>query len=176
MEAVWSLEDKWKLSTHKVIALFTCTSVLAVGLCFAGAMLRWRKSRTTRSSGTTMHQETSNGTPSVAGWLELPGHPVRCSVVMSALIGSVRWSPRSKWDTGLRGSQREGPTPLLVKVEDNVGWQSHNSASAVWQRPILMGEKCELPRFSGLILYDQRGRPLHHCEIEQGITYEEVSD
>ena len=30
----------------------------------------------------------------------------------------------------------------------------------VWQRRILMGTRCELPRFSGLILYDERGRPL----------------
>ncbi|KAG6506447.1 hypothetical protein ZIOFF_031770 [Zingiber officinale] len=28
----------------------------------------------------------------------------------------------------------------------------------VWQRRILMGERCELPRFSGLILYDEHGR------------------
>ncbi|KQJ94506.1 uncharacterized protein LOC104583996 [Brachypodium distachyon] len=31
----------------------------------------------------------------------------------------------------------------------------------VWQRRILMGMRCELPRFSGLILYDEHGRPLH---------------
>jgi hypothetical protein len=28
----------------------------------------------------------------------------------------------------------------------------------VWQRRILMGMRCELPRFSGLILYDEQGR------------------
>uniref|UniRef100_A0A0D9VFH7 Uncharacterized protein n=1 Tax=Leersia perrieri TaxID=77586 RepID=A0A0D9VFH7_9ORYZ len=28
----------------------------------------------------------------------------------------------------------------------------------VWQRRILMGMRCELPRFSGLILYDEHGR------------------
>ncbi|CAN6278429.1 unnamed protein product [Urochloa humidicola] len=30
----------------------------------------------------------------------------------------------------------------------------------LWQRRILMGTRCELPRFSGLILYDEHGRPL----------------
>ncbi|XP_062218941.1 uncharacterized protein LOC133918868 [Phragmites australis] len=30
----------------------------------------------------------------------------------------------------------------------------------VWQRRILMGTRCELPRFSGLILYDEHGQPL----------------
>lgn len=29
--------------------------------------------------------------------------------------------------------------------------------SPVWQRTILMGERCEPPAFSGLILYDERG-------------------
>ncbi|KAM3244665.1 hypothetical protein ACQJBY_056151 [Aegilops geniculata] len=31
----------------------------------------------------------------------------------------------------------------------------------VWQRRILMGVRCELPRFSGLLLYDEHGRPMH---------------
>lgn len=31
----------------------------------------------------------------------------------------------------------------------------------VWQRRILMGMRCELPRFSGLLLYDEHGRPIH---------------
>uniref|UniRef100_A0A0E0JZ51 Uncharacterized protein n=1 Tax=Oryza punctata TaxID=4537 RepID=A0A0E0JZ51_ORYPU len=30
----------------------------------------------------------------------------------------------------------------------------------VWQRRILMGMRCELPRFSGLILYDEHGCPI----------------
>lgn len=78
----------------------------------------------------------------------------------------------------MRGSDDEreaavaAPTPLLVKREI-VGGQSHNSTAAVWQRPILMGEKCELPRFSGLILYDQRGIPLHQCH-EQGLMFKKV--
>ncbi|KAI5062674.1 hypothetical protein GOP47_0023213 [Adiantum capillus-veneris] len=30
----------------------------------------------------------------------------------------------------------------------------------VWQRAILMGERCKRPNFSGLILYDEKGNPL----------------
>nr|CAB3478025.1 unnamed protein product [Digitaria exilis] len=30
----------------------------------------------------------------------------------------------------------------------------------LWQRRILMGSRCELPRFSGVILYDEQGRPM----------------
>ncbi|XP_047329963.1 uncharacterized protein LOC124933587 [Impatiens glandulifera] len=51
--------------------------------------------------------------------------------------------------------------PPLNQTNSGEVRQSHNSSSpwppVLWQRPILMGEKCELPRFSGLILYDQRG-------------------
>lgn len=32
-------------------------------------------------------------------------------------------------------------------------------ALPLWQRRILMGERCELPKFSGLVLYDELGRP-----------------
>jgi hypothetical protein len=30
----------------------------------------------------------------------------------------------------------------------------------IWQRRVLMGVKCQLPRFSGMILYDESGRPV----------------
>ncbi|KAH6785331.1 hypothetical protein C2S51_037786 [Perilla frutescens var. frutescens] len=164
MEALWKLEDKWKLSTQKAIAIFACTSFLLIGICVAAGA--WRRRR--RES---VHQEPCKVTTA-----EPPAvYPRLCMAPVKVLLGSVRWSRRrSKWpEESLRGSQREAPTPLLVKREflgGDVGWQSHNSTSAVWQRPILMGEKCELPRFSGLILYDQRGIPLHH-QCEEGIIY-----
>ncbi|KAL6640179.1 hypothetical protein ACP70R_022028 [Stipagrostis hirtigluma subsp. patula] len=33
-------------------------------------------------------------------------------------------------------------------------------ARPIWQRRVLMGGKCRLPRFSGMILYDESGRPV----------------
>ncbi|KAF7097955.1 hypothetical protein CFC21_099733 [Triticum aestivum] len=33
-------------------------------------------------------------------------------------------------------------------------------ARPIWQRRVLMGVKCRLPKFSGMILYDERGRPV----------------
>ncbi|KAG2650708.1 uncharacterized protein LOC120655630 [Panicum virgatum] len=33
-------------------------------------------------------------------------------------------------------------------------------ARPIWQRRVLMGVKCQLPRFSGMILYDETGRPV----------------
>ncbi|KAL7087465.1 hypothetical protein ACP275_13G069800 [Erythranthe tilingii] len=159
---LWNLEAKWKLSTQKVVAVFACTSFLVVGLCLFGALIiRWRKSSTKPS----IHQElpcknAPDGPGSRVG-------PARCSV-MSALTRTVRWSPRREERlTTTMGSRREAPTPLLVKRDV---WHSHNSTSAVWQRPILMGGKCELPRFSGLILYDGKGTPLHQCDQRGMIT------
>lgn len=32
------------------------------------------------------------------------------------------------------------------------------SAASVWQRNILMGGKCQLPDFSGVIIYDANGK------------------
>lgn len=164
MEALWSLEDKWKLSTQKAIALFACTSFLVIGLCVAVALKRRKAS---------VHQEPSKeAATQAAARAEPPIYPRWRSAIMKALMGSARWSRPSKWEESLR----ETPRPLLVKRDlggVDVGRQSHNSASAVWQRPILMGEKCELPRFSGLILYDQRGMPVHQCE--EGTIHEQVT-
>ncbi|GJN19697.1 hypothetical protein PR202_gb06999 [Eleusine coracana subsp. coracana] len=41
----------------------------------------------------------------------------------------------------------------------------------VWQRRILMGTRCELPRFSGLILYDEHGRPLQSSTPNRANQY-----
>ncbi|XP_075488631.1 uncharacterized protein LOC142527655 [Primulina tabacum] len=172
MEALWNLEDKWKVSTQKAIALFSCISISVIAICVVTALKRRSKCR--QKGVNILNQEPCGGDVSAA---ELPVHR-RWDSVKKALMGSVRWSGLRKWEEEgySRGSQRETPTPLLVgrNLEGlDVGWQSHNSTSAVWQRPILMGEKCELPRFSGLILYDQRGMPLHQCEEESNIHIQE---
>ncbi|XP_073029973.1 uncharacterized protein [Primulina eburnea] len=172
MEALWDLEDRWKLSTQKAIVLFSCISILVITVCVVTALKRRSQCR---QKGVNISNQESCGDVSAA---EPPVYR-RWDSVKRTLMGSVRWSGRSKWeeDKYFRGSQRETPTPLLVgrNLEgSDVGWQSHNSTSAVWQRPILMGEKCELPRFSGLILYDQRGMPLHQCEEESNIHIQEL--
>lgn len=148
MEALWSLEDKWKLSTQEAVLLFVCTAFSVIGVCTAVAL----KKRARRRQ--VVGGEDVDGVESMiskkwgdggCGW----------GSIKRVLMGTVRWSGASKWD--------ERPLPLLAvqRYEGDVGWQSHNSVSPVWQRPILMGEKCELPRFSGLILYDETGQPLH---------------
>ncbi|GER53954.1 hypothetical protein STAS_31501 [Striga asiatica] len=163
MEALWNLEDKLNLTTRKAVAFFACTVLLAFGLCLTVVYFR-RKILDSRAS---IHQEPCKNETSYGPMRA--GHSGRCSVVR-ALMRALRWSGPSSWASGLRGSRRsEAPTSLLVKKCDNggdVGWQSNNSTSAVWKKPILMGGKCEFPRFSGLILYDERGAPLdQQCEL-----------
>jgi hypothetical protein len=40
------------------------------------------------------------------------------------------------------------------------GGMASTPVQPLWQKRVLMGERCEMPRFSGLILYDERGFPL----------------
>ncbi|KAL3503064.1 hypothetical protein ACH5RR_037513 [Cinchona calisaya] len=164
MEALWNLEDKWKLSTQKAIAFFACTSFLVIGLCIAATILKKRAKR----KGSLVHQEPycpDDESRKEANWCDKKERK-NLGSVKKVLMSSVRWSGR------LSGSQRERVAPLLVvgveKCDDDLGRLSHNSSSCVWQKPILMGEKCELPRFSGLILYDERGRPVdqHADDVE----------
>ena len=71
----------------------------------------------------------------------------------NGLKGPGCWCGARKW---------EGNTDVLV-MRSKYSWLKFSGASnklPVWQRPILMGGKCQLPGFSGLILYDDRGRPL----------------
>nr|XP_043622765.1 uncharacterized protein LOC122594364 [Erigeron canadensis] len=145
MEALWNLEDKWNFSTQKAVIFCACTAflvVVIVGFCVTMA-LRKRARNDIEERGAVVESGVPKG--------------VR---VKKGLTGSVRWSKASKWDGNLTASRKEQPTPLLARGGGEVGWPSHNALSPVWQRPILMGGKCEFPRFSGLILYDESGKPL----------------
>ncbi|XP_050368920.1 uncharacterized protein LOC126787024 [Argentina anserina] len=169
MDALWEIEEKWKLSTQQAFLLLVSAGFAIIGVCMAMTVLRKKAQRKQHQQLVVMGQEDTNGAlghkrlePS-CGW----------GSIKRALVDSVRWSKASKWGEIRRGgSWRETtPTgPLLEKrIGVEMGWHSHNSESPVWQRPILMGEKCELPRFSGLILYDERGQPLCDSHQETGI-------
>lgn len=126
MEALWNLEDKWKLSTQQAFVLLTCTLAAVIALC-AAAWARKRKG-------------------------EKKAHRRRTDQRWWKWAAEIRW----------KGSGGGGETPvrLLGKEEEGEELGSRNSTAAVWQRPILMGEKCEMLKYSGLILYDERGRLL----------------
>ncbi|XP_043807061.1 uncharacterized protein LOC110601333 isoform X2 [Manihot esculenta] len=163
MEALWNLEDKWNVTTQEALLLFACTAFAVIGLC-AATMLK-RKAQ--RKPTANRDSAASDASMSIT-WSDT--HQ-RCSNnwarIRRVLMESMRWSEAKRWEEETLG-ERSPPQPLLGLGEyesssrSSVGWQSLNSVSPVWQRPILMGEKCEFPRFSGLILYDERGRLLDH--------------
>ncbi|KAG4123061.1 hypothetical protein ERO13_D11G302600v2 [Gossypium hirsutum] len=151
MEALWSLEEKWKLTTQEAVIVFVCAASAIVGLC-AATVLKKKARKKQVVDGDAVGDGSMN-----AKWRE-PG----CSwVPKKVLMGSVMWSGAKRWgERSFRWEERPPPLLGLEEYGESVGWRSHNSDSPVWQRPILMGEKCELPQFSGLILYDERGQLL----------------
>lgn len=177
METLWDLEDKLKVSTLGAILLLACASFALVCLCIViilrrkainnnkivhqeGAIDDENENVTTITNTittTTTTTPTEWSEPSFVGWIS----------VKRVLMGSMLWSKASKLEENIAW-QRERGSPLLglQRQGPDSGWQSHNSESPVWQRPILRGEKCELPRFSGLILYDEKGRLLRDSDDE----------
>lgn len=155
-----ALEQKWKRTTHQPILLPLCTCFAIFVLCTAMVF----KIKTRRK------QVMDHGTIEVSSkdekWFEPSCNWANCVPIRRALVGSVRWSCAKRWEEGnFGGGWREKKTPLLGlenSREDGIGRLSYNPVSPVWQRPILMGERCQLPRFSGLILYDDKGRLLDH--------------
>ncbi|KAL3733957.1 hypothetical protein ACJRO7_023327 [Eucalyptus globulus] len=172
MEALWNLEDEWKLSTREAFLLFGCAAFAVVGLGAVAAtfLKRARKKQVqvinVSQEPTVSHSFHEERPEPSCGWVAMK----------RVLIGSLRWSKASKWeDRKMGGWGERSPLPLLALEGDVVGWQSHNSESPVWQRPILMGEKCELPRFSGLILYDEQGRPLSGSSKDADANQEKIT-
>uniref|UniRef100_A0A7N0V0M6 Uncharacterized protein n=1 Tax=Kalanchoe fedtschenkoi TaxID=63787 RepID=A0A7N0V0M6_KALFE len=124
MEALWRLEDKWKLSTHGAVILLVCAASLFMGVCAAATVFK-------RRSAAKRDQSADFARPK---W---PEAGCACSwggSMKRVLMATVTWSGASK-------SRRGAPSVAAV------GRQSHNSESPVWQRPILLGKKCEMPRF-----------------------------
>ena len=89
--------------------------------------------------------------------------PKRLGGLSQKIVESLRWGRSGKI----------GESSLLQSSLEGEGGESEGdgregdgeelrvqSSSPVWQRRILMGERCEFPRFSGLILYDEKGAPL----------------
>lgn len=145
MEVVWNLEYKWKLTTQEAFFMLVCTGLAVIALC-AATVLKKRVRQKHRADD--QERVTRDGLRN-ANW----GKP-SCDFVSikRMLMSKMRWSRASKWDEKSSRSWREQKPPLLGQEENDrsPGWQSCNLNSPVWQRPILMGEKCELPRFSGL--------------------------
>ncbi|KAF8086167.1 hypothetical protein N665_0633s0019 [Sinapis alba] len=157
MEALWKLEDKLKLTTKDAVVILVGTAAAVTLLCIAAAFLN-RNSRGRQVADAEWASETSSV------WSRTMDETRNCkwSKVKRRLMGSFCWSSAAKWME--METPRPRPRPLLAVKE-----RSLNAVDPVWQRPILMGEKCELPRFSGLILYDERGDPIQHSPSQEEV-------
>ncbi|KAG8058831.1 hypothetical protein GUJ93_ZPchr0002g24235 [Zizania palustris] len=60
----------------------------------------------------------------------------------------------------LEVEEKEQEEAAAAKVVKKGGAEQVTLARPIWQRRVLMGVKCQLPRFSGMVLYDERGRPV----------------
>ncbi|KAI3921866.1 hypothetical protein MKX01_005555 [Papaver californicum] len=169
MEALWNLEDKWNITTQEAFLIFTCSALAVIGLCTT-AILKKKKDKKNGVRGRQFFEEESGSKGMTT--TNCSESSLRWGSMKKTLISSVRWSGANKWeDSACRTSRQTNAPPLLLAEGGSIalefGCWSHNSDSPVWQRPILMGEKCEFPRFSGLILYDEQGRSLHGSELVQ---------
>ncbi|XXG61680.1 hypothetical protein AAC387_Pa05g0227 [Persea americana] len=146
MAALSKFTETWKQCPQETLLLFIsiCVMGLAVGLCASSVS----KKKRLHSNGDLVGEV---GEENGSGW----------GAIKNVLVGSVSWSRRSRLSE--KGDVDLQKMPALLAGCREVEWSEISSpVSPLWQRRILMGERCELPKFSGLILYDERGHPLHH--------------
>ncbi|KAK9086049.1 hypothetical protein Sjap_026460 [Stephania japonica] len=181
MEALWRLEDKWKLTSQEAILLFVCSAFAVIGLCATTIVKRRKKMSCWFQARQLVNDKDESTAVDIMrpNWWPDPNSG-GCSV-KNSLTGYAQWSGGSKWEERESGNWKCSIPNMhggfnvgavggggIIGRDLPLEW-SHNSTSPVWQRPILMGERCELPRFSGLILYDEQGHPLHHAEKEKTV-------
>ncbi|XP_044959979.1 uncharacterized protein LOC123411115 [Hordeum vulgare subsp. vulgare] len=58
------------------------------------------------------------------------------------------------------GGLPEAEEAVAVAAAPRASGALGTPARPIWQRRVLMGVRCQLPRFSGMVLYDERGRPV----------------
>ncbi|XP_058095192.1 uncharacterized protein LOC131240758 [Magnolia sinica] len=155
METLRKLQQRWKQSPQPALILSICVIFVAVGIC-ATAMTRKKRAHTKQI---IIQESNVDETSNKSGW----------GGIKKALTSSVCWSERSKLVEP--ESVNLDRMPALLAGVRELEWGRGSPISPLWQRRILMGERCELPRFSGLILYDERGHPLRHHHSEKGAPH-----
>ncbi|KAJ1690745.1 hypothetical protein LUZ63_014900 [Rhynchospora breviuscula] len=100
----------------------------------------------------------------------------------NCLTGQVKKLPLFEYscrvrDRGKKSSFESVQLEVEMDAEIEAALQGYGGMPStpvqpLWQRRILMGERCEMPRFSGLILYDERGFPLPSSSRARSINRE----
>ncbi|KAK8914178.1 hypothetical protein KSP39_PZI024276 [Platanthera zijinensis] len=156
MTALLHLPSTRSLLVCGALILFLLAIVVTIGLCIAN-VLRKKREAAERTVEIALPGET--GEKTVAGW----------GGIGEVLARKMRWSRR---------------TEPVATEESGVGWQdveaggvmattagvrggTSAAVSPLWQRRVLMGDRCQMPRFSGLILYDEAGRLLRRNSGKQ---------
>lgn len=163
---------RWKLcSPQEALLLFIFAAMAIVGLC-ASATLRKKRILADKTAA-----EQAEGSVEVADKNESIGKPAEEQTVSGwGVIKKVLTSSLHRNEvTGSVVSEKSGKLKEEMEMMDDQGgpdgWEN-TTGLAVWQRRILMGERCQLPSFSGLILYDERGRPLRGSSNKDTIPHQ----
>jgi len=70
-----------------------------------------------------------------------------------------------KW--GRKGEENDAE----LKAYDRAAMEEVGGGDSLWQKSILMGERCQQPDFSGIILYDVKGNRLPPCSPELNVFH-----
>lgn len=143
-------------SAQGALLLFFFAAFTAIGLC-ASAVVKMR--RVQQAKETTVPNSTVEEPAS--GWREIKKvliSPLHLGDASQAVEPEVRVAAA---ETAAKGRREEQ------------GGMTYTPP--LWQRRILMGERCEMLKFSGLILYDERGRPLTSNNTNRGMV-QQVSE
>jgi hypothetical protein len=103
--------------------------------------------------------------------------------VVEHAVGSVKCKSADQTLYVVEKSETEQKPPQLLAAaeaesaadSDDVGGSAAAAAPAapaVWQRAILRGNRCAPLAFSGLILYDEQGRPLRNFNTDREQSYQ----
>ncbi|KAI4352780.1 hypothetical protein L6164_007000 [Bauhinia variegata] len=80
------------------------------------------------------------------------------TLLVCAIVLLMCASHSSKWSS-CYGIFEEEPEPIIEinNQEVMLGTNSEQQEVSLWRKNILMGGKCQLPDFSGVIIYDSEG-------------------
>ncbi|KAI0488938.1 hypothetical protein KFK09_028777 [Dendrobium nobile] len=162
MSTLLHLSTTGSLTISEAMFFFLLAAVMTVGLCSTAALRRKREFAEGEEKiklPAARFEKEEQGEKWAVGWGGI-------SEVMARVLC---WSGRNEQleldEGGVGWRDVEATTATATAAAAAVAAGGVESGSSVamsplWQRRILMGERCQMPMFSGVILYDERGRLL----------------
>ncbi|PKU80140.1 hypothetical protein MA16_Dca026536 [Dendrobium catenatum] len=162
MSTLLHLSTTGSLTISEALFFFLLAALMTVGLCSTAALRRkkeFAEGEEKINLPAARFEKEEQGEKWTVGWGGI-------SEVMARVLCWSGRNERLELDEGGVGWRDvEATTATATAAAAAVaagGVDSGNSVamSPLWQRRILMGERCQMPMFSGVILYDERGRLL----------------